>query len=110
MDDDEIHAAGAEQFVMVVVIRTKVTTIVIAPQETRFAEILVVEGRGAIGVTTWRLIVVTHRDAIRHTFRHPRGGWILDHVESSIRVLPFDLELIAMLCTVTQLSYKDNVS
>ena len=100
VDHYKVHPARTEQLVMIIVVRTEMTTIVIAPQEARFTEILIVEVRCAVRVASWRLIVVAYCNAIRHTLCHPGCGWILDDVESGICILPFDLKLIAMLGAV----------
>ncbi len=95
---------------MIVVVRTEVTTIVITAQKARFTEILVIEYCGAIRVTSWRLIVVAYRNAIRHTLCHAGCSGVLDEIKGYVSVLPFDLKLIAMLGAVAELGHKDNVS
>src|SRR5688572_8862528 len=44
MDNDEIQPARTEQFIVIIVIGTKVTTVITTPVETRYSKVLVVLG------------------------------------------------------------------
>src|SRR5688572_30386922 len=65
--DNKFHAAGAEEFKMVVVVRPIMSTIVISTAEMRFTKILVIKGGAAVWAAVWRLVVVAYCYAVRNT-------------------------------------------
>src|SRR5918993_3011556 len=79
MDNDEIQSARAEQFVVIIVIGTIVTTVIPAPIETRYSKVLVVLGGcSAAAAANRRLVMVAHRQAVRNAIGKQCGQRIFD--------------------------------
>ena len=111
-DDDEVHPADAEQVVPVVVVRAVVAPVVGATREMRRAEVLVVEGRGAVGVAIRGLVVVPHAHAERQALGQTRGRGVLEHAQRGAGALPLDIvaSVVAVLHAVAEVAGVDDVA
>src|SRR6185503_19548602 len=110
MNHNEVQAAGAKEFIVIIVVAPKMTSIVITTLEARASKVLVIEVRCTVRVSNRGLIMIARGNAVRHSIGHACGGWVFDRSKSRIGILPFNLELITVLGTVTQLRYKDDVT
>jgi len=89
IDHDKIHAAGAEQIVMIVIARAIVAAVVVVGQEVRLSEVLIVKRRRASSAAAGRLIVIAYGDAIRNAGGHESSDWILKTIQGIGRLQPF---------------------
>ena len=111
-NDDEIKTAGAEQLVMIVVVRAIVPAVVAASREARAAEVLVVERRGTVGVADRRLVVIADAHTKRDAVHELRGGRILERLHRTVGIDPLDrvATVVAILDAVAQLDDSDDIA